>query len=170
MRVLGIGLALTLTACSSYAIRTTSATDVHLEVLPPPGLGLVCAVRPHIGAWLVPFVFRDNGNLVGGTRGPSYFCYLAEPGEHVIVAEGGDDSDRMFGTTTHDSAKITIVPGRRYFLHQTLGNVFGVSGLQWVDEQRGRELMADCQWADLEATPAEDHPPGRLPIARATTH
>jgi hypothetical protein len=166
----GLALAMVLvTGCSSYSIRTTTAMDIALDRLPSPGEALVCAVRPHVNGALVPVVFHDNGKLVGGTKGPSYFCWRAEPGEHRITAQGGDDIDRELGTTNDDTATLWAEPGRRYFLHESTANVLGLSSLQWVDEAKGRSMIADGSWADMDATPSSEQPPGRLPLAPAAS-
>jgi hypothetical protein len=42
-------------------------------------------LRPQWIAAAVTAPVHDNGRLVGATRGPTYFCYAAQPGHHVIT-------------------------------------------------------------------------------------
>ena len=39
---------------------------------------------------------HDNGQLVGMTKGPSRFCYLAQPGHHEIVATYADEPVALY--------------------------------------------------------------------------
>ena len=117
----------------------------------------------------MPTIFRDNDRLVGATRGPSYFCWFAEPGSHAIVAIGGDDIDEELGTSTRDTATIDVVAARRYWLHQTVGQTLGVGSLQWVDEERAFEMIRDASYTMLDAVPGDEALPPRVPLVRAAS-
>jgi hypothetical protein len=67
-------------ACSPYTLVTTQPTLPALAYN-SSNLGTVCVFRSSPFARLVTFAIHDNSQLVGATRGDSYFCYLAEPGD-----------------------------------------------------------------------------------------
>lgn len=69
-------------------------------------------MRTSVLAAAVTFPTRDNGVLVGATRGPTHFCYLAEPGEHVVT----------IGADATETATITAEAGRTYVLEQEVDN------------------------------------------------
>jgi hypothetical protein len=125
----------------------------------------VCVIRPSHWAIAVTFVVHDDARLVGATRGESYFCYFAQPGEHRILSSTGDPTDR------DGQATLTAVAGGRYWLHQDFDNVFGsvTSKLQWVDEARARRLLDDgaCAYEVLEGVPGEERLPEAVPTAPA---
>src|SRR5215472_7310947 len=110
---LAIVTLLTATGCSAYSLASP-------QVPPIPAFGpvartdvaTVCVVRPSHFALAVTFVVHDNGQLVGATRGESYFCYEAEPGKHRVESSTGDPLDKA------GSAVLAAETGRRYWLHQ----------------------------------------------------
>ncbi len=77
--------------CAGYQVVPTAAPADALFSAPPAGQSKVCIVRPQSKVLAPTAVVHDNGHLVGGTSGESYFCYLAQPGTHHIVA----DSERQ---------------------------------------------------------------------------
>ena len=89
-----------LLACAPYEIVQTPSPPVELAGAPQGNMGKICVVRPQARALSYPAEVRDNGNLVGATRGQSYFCYLAEPGAHRLTAF--DESGR------HHSVAFTL--------------------------------------------------------------
>ncbi|HVY49056.1 MAG TPA: hypothetical protein VHB21_24370 [Minicystis sp.] len=165
-RLLMISLVALAAGCTSYRIESP-ARPIPAPPAPAPGLAEVCVVRPHTFANLVPVVVRDNGVLVGGTLGASYFCWQEVPGLHHIETESGDDVDRALGTAAHDRARVTAEPGRRYYLHQSLGNLYGISGLAWVDEATGRAMIDQCDYKLLRGVPGSEALPTGAPVAAA---
>jgi hypothetical protein len=153
-------------ACSSYALAEPKVPPIAAF---GPGartdVATVCVIRPSHMAVAVTFAVHDNRQLVGATRGESYFCYWAEPGRHRIVSTTGDSTDR------DGDALLTAEAGKRYFLHQDYDSVFGVivDKLQWVDEPRARELLDDgkCDYMTLSGVPGEEALPAAVPLARA---
>ena len=162
--LLAAPLALSLSACTTYDVAEVKRPDAHAVA---PDVAEVCVVRPHVMGALVPSVVRDNGVLVGATEGPSMFCWAALPGSHAIVIEGGDDVDRAFATSTHDAAALEATAGRRYWLHQPVGNLYGVSGLEWVDEETGADMASRCSYKALRRVPGTDALPTGAPVAAA---
>ena len=104
-------------------------------------------------ALAVIFPVRDNGVLVGATRGPTYFCYLAEPGDHSLVIE----------SDTVEGAVLTAEPNGHYFLHQEVDNIFGWvrSRSAWVSEGVARDLLRESNYEVLARVPGSE----RLPMA-----
>ena len=117
-------------------------------------------LRPHNLAMAVTFVVHDNDRLVGATRGPTYFCYYAEPGPHYITTDSGDEVTE---------ARLTAEPDRRYYLHQQVDNVFGyVRGrLEWVDESTGLDMLDRCGYRVLVAVPGDEALPPTAPLVPA---
>ncbi len=112
-----------------------------------------------VPAPLFTTVVYDNGKLVGATRDETYFCYLAEPGKHVIVSDG------TYGSRT---ALLTAQAGRRYYLKQAwlLPGVRG-HALSWIDESVAQDEIQDAQYALLTEVPASEALPGSQPFAPA---
>ncbi len=73
--------------CAEYQVVPTAASADALFSAPPGGQSKVCVVRTDSKLLAFTAAIHDNGHLVGGTDGESYFCYLAEPGHHHLVAE-----------------------------------------------------------------------------------
>jgi hypothetical protein len=145
--------------CSSYQL-------VHPEqalapVGPVPGnVARVCVVRTSVIASLVTFPTRDNGVLVGATRGATHFCYLAQPGHHRIQIEADAE----------EHAELDAEGGRSYFLKQEVDNVFGYVKCRavWVDERQGAELLDASSYAILGGVPGtEKLPPQPTYVAAA---
>jgi hypothetical protein len=147
--------------CSRYWTGRPVAPPIDALGRPPAGLGQLCVVRPYWGASAVTLVVRDNGNLVGATHGPSYFCYFAEPGHHQIVSEV---SDAGMVEKPRNSA-IDIARGGRYFLQQTV-EASGTE-LAWVSEQEAAKIVDKCGYQVLISAPASDSIPGMTPVAGA---
>lgn len=125
----------------------------------PPDRARICVLRTSFMAGAVTFPVRDNGVLVGATRGPSHFCYLAAPGRHVLTIEG-DAVER---------AEIVAEPGGRYYLKQEVDNAFGYVTCRaiWVTESVARELVEDSRYQVLVGVPGSERLPGEVPFAPA---
>src|SRR5215813_9520930 len=80
-------LALSAPACASWKLSEPDTVAVHPFLPHPAHVAKVCVIRTSALEHGVTFVSRDNGVLVGATRGPTYFCYYAEPGEHDLSIE-----------------------------------------------------------------------------------
>lgn len=147
--------------CSGYRLAAPDPPPIDGRSTPPPGLAQVCVVRPHRIAATVTLSVHDNGALVGATRGPSYFCYFAEPGVHSIASEEADEG-------AIEVAKLTTVqlaPGGRYFLHQRV-HPLGHE-LEWVDCQHGERMMRRSGYRVVAQAPDGEPPPPQPPIAPA---
>ncbi len=163
-----IGILVMVTSgCSSYsvAIRDTAPPSAFGALA--ADVGQICVLRPHEVAQLVPAVVRDNRRLVGMTKGPSWFCWLAEPGVHNIVTRYGDDIDENLGTNEITDAAILVEPGGRYYLHHDVSKILTIS-VRWVlDQSEANEMIAECAWVDLVEGPAGERLPVRGEVVRA---
>ena len=143
------------TGCTGYRMTTAGRPPAHVLSPPPPGAGQICVLRPHSVASLAPVVVHDNGHLVGMTRGPTYFCYLAQPGTHRVASTYGDDIDRKLGTDQIEDASVHVAPSRRYFLHHDVTNPLHLS-VRWVTEEAARPMLDSCQYAQLVEVPGDE--------------
>ena len=157
---------LSASSCTKYelALRDTAPSGA-LGAL-PPNAARICVLRPHGVASLVPAVVRDNGRLVGMTKGPSYFCYLAEPGFHSILTRYGDDVDAELGSDELVDASVTAAPGGHYFLHHDVTGILKLS-VGWVEAPKANEMIAECDYAELVAVPSNESLPAPGEIVRA---
>lgn len=145
-------------ACSSYKLAEPQAPIVPWTTA-PGGLATVCVVRTSVLAMAVTFPIRDNGALVGATRGPSRFCYYAEPGEHEILVEA-DSTER---------ALLSAAPEGRYFLKLEVDNIAGWVRPRsvWITEDLAREDFDGSVYQVLVGVPGSEKLPGEVPIAPA---
>lgn len=144
--------ALTLAACSPYRIAeppqdpnaVTQPFTAYLDGMPS-----VCMIRTAMLAMAVTFVVRDNDTLVGATRGPSWFCYRAEPGRHRI-AIASDDGVQSFDVTLETRGRYYLDLGLLYRLG------FVVPQGRWIDEADATELLARSHHRVLQGAPARE--------------
>jgi hypothetical protein len=149
-----IALALVGTACKSYELAEPSA-PLQPWTAAPRGLATVCVVRTSVLALDVAFPTRDNGMLVGATRGPSHFCYRAEPGEHEIAVESESTA----------TAHLVAEPEGRYFLKLELDGARGRP--VWIPEDAAREDLDSSIYRVLVGVPGSETLPAEVPIAPA---
>ena len=116
--------------------------------LVPSGAAQVCVVRPDALAAHVPMAIRDNGRLVGATRGTTFFCYLARTGEHQITSSDDDTGPLLLRAQS----------GARYFLHQDVTELAGAvhAHLDWVDDATALEMLDACEARVRVAVPGHD--------------
>jgi hypothetical protein len=148
-----------LAGCSPYSLEAAKVPPVAaFGPAPRTDVATVCVIRPSHLAVAITFVVRDNEQLVGATRGESYFCYFAVPGPHDIVSV--DKTGR---------ATLAAEAGQRYWLHQDYDNIFGVivDKLEWVTEQRARALYDEgvCDYKTIAGVPGDERLPGPVPLA-----
>lgn len=160
MRAAVIAVAL-LSGCSGYSLVKPDPVPLDAHAWPPAGWAQVCVLRPHWIAGAVTLTVHDDGMLMGATRGPSYFCYYAEPGPHQISSE---EADAGALDSAHE-IRVTLEAGRRYFLHQAIHPLGHV--LEWVDDQRGEEMAQRCGYRVLARSPAGEPLPQQPPVAPA---
>lgn len=144
-------------ACTSYEPRALDSPPDALAA-PTADAARICVYRPHHVAALVPAVVHDNGRLVGMTRGPSYFCYLAEPGRHTLVTRYGDDIDAELGTDDHAAATVDVAPGERYYLHHDVTGIMRIAARWQPDADRAERDIADCTYLALHSVPPGESP------------
>lgn len=142
-----------LLACSPYSLGPPPADP--LAVTRPftsylDSMASVCIIRVARVAMAVTFTVRDNDVLVGATRGPSWFCYRAEPGRHRLRITSEDGEQRF---------DLGFEPRGRYYLEQRLTYNLGyvVPLGRWVDESAAAGLLAQSQHLVLLGAPATEN-------------
>jgi hypothetical protein len=153
-------VALLASGCSSWKLSSVEKPPVAPNVAERGGgLARVCVIRDSHLAQAVTFPVYDNGKLVGATRGPSYFCYLAEPGDHEIKIE----ADQA------DIAKLSAAPGRAYYLSQEVDNLFGFVKARavWLERDAALEALGALEYQVLIGVPGDQELPGGAPCAPA---
>ena len=146
--------------CFSYRLSEPKTLPIQPFYPSPAGYAQVCVIRTSAVAVAVTFAVRDNGALVGATRGPTFFCYHAAPGRHRLVSESDDDTE---------TAVFDISEGERRYLHQGVSNVFGFvkSDSDWVSESEAKGLVDESAYAVLVGVPKDQKLPSPVPIAAA---
>jgi hypothetical protein len=116
-------------------------------------------LRPESLASEVTMEVRDNGRIVGATRGGTYFCYLAAPGEHQITSIDDDTGPTLLRATD----------GARYFIHQEVGTLGGDlhAHLDFVDEPTAQAMLERIDTRVLVAVRGHEESEGAMPIAAA---
>jgi len=145
-------------ACSSYRLSEPHRPITGFDPI-ATGRGRVCVLRTSPMAQAVVFPVHDDGVLVGATRGPSSFCYDAQPGKHVIVTRADEPA----------YAEIEVEAGRVYWLEQQVDNIFGYVKCRptWVNDATARELAPYAPPRVLTSVPGRDRLPPALPYAPA---
>jgi hypothetical protein len=159
-----VALALILAGCSPYSLGGSTTAPISAFGPARADVGTICVIRSSTLAQAVTFIVHDNQQLVGGTRGHSYFCYEAEAGPHDIVSDTFDSTDSPGRT------RVMIQPGGRYWLqqdHAGLGSITSI--LTWVDPQRAANLIADCDYKQITAVPGHETIPPPVPFARVAS-
>lgn len=157
LAALPLAAATLLAGCSSYGLHepANAPTDPFVA---ERDLAKVCVIKTtHLGG-AITFVTWDNGTLVGATRGPTHFCYFAEPGEHDLFV------DAKGVVRLHYRAEA----GKSYFVHEKV-RIFGspMADLHWVSAGEAEKLFPSSTYAELAQVPKEETLPRGVPIARA---
>ncbi len=146
--------------CSSFGVTTTETPALAPFSAAATGAAKVCVVRS--GELPAPFfttVVYDNAKLVGATKDGTYFCYLAEPGQHTILSDGA------YGTRT---AVLSAQAGQQYYLKQAwLFPGFRGHALSWIDESTAQSEIRDDEYAMLTEVPGDKALPDARPFAPA---
>lgn len=97
----------------------------------------VCVLRPERASGGVAMPIRDNGRVVGVTRGATFACWLALPGLHQITSIDDDTGPTILEARA----------GEHYFLHQEIAALDGTlhAHLDWVDDKTADSLLARCE-------------------------
>jgi hypothetical protein len=145
--------------CTSWKLAPPATAAVHPSSAPPASAAKICVVRTSVLAQAVTFPTHDNGVLVGATRGPTHFCYLAEPGEHEIAIE----ADEL------EKAKLTAEAGKSYFLKQEVDYILGYVKCRgvWLAESEAKDLFENSAYEVLVGVPGSESLPPNPPYAPA---
>lgn len=137
--------------CTSYELQIHSPAPQLAKG--PEGTGQICVVRPHEVAALVPAIVQDNRALVGMTKGPSYFCYLAAPGYHLLSTFYGDDIDHRLGTGSQKDLMVLVPPSGRVFVHHDVSAIMELS-VSVLSEADAAAKIAGCYYVSLSSVPS----------------
>jgi hypothetical protein len=150
--------ALSAAACSSYRIAEPRSKVLHPFAPIPADFARVCVIRTSRIGQALTFPTFDNGTLVGATKGPTFFCYKAEPGEHVLRTEADEPT----------TVALRAEGGKSYYLHQKVPFAFIVraDGV-WVSEPVARDLVEDATYEVVTEAPSSEGPPAAVPFAKA---
>lgn len=157
--LVAIGIGLGVAGCSSYKLREPASPPLVPFGAMPPNTARVCTMRTSVLAQAVTFPIRDNGVLVGATRGQGHFCWLVEPGAHQITIE----------TDQVDEATLTAEAGKSYYLKEEIDFVFGVVTCRpvWIDAESARDAIASTPYEILSGVPGSEKLPEQPPFVRA---
>jgi len=145
-------------ACSSYRISEPRAEVLHPFAPIPEEFARVCVIRTSRLAQAVAFPTHDNGVLVGATKGPTFFCYKAEPGEHTLLIQADSST----------TVQLTAAGGKSYYLHQKVPFGFTMKcEAAWVTEPEARALVDDSSYEIVTQGPGAGPLPGAIPYASA---
>ncbi|HEX8795499.1 MAG TPA: hypothetical protein VF765_31330 [Polyangiaceae bacterium] len=147
--------------CATYALAAPSEPPIAPFGPAPRQAATVCVIRPSHWSLTATYVVHDDGQLVGGLKGESYFCYFAQPGPHRIAVARGDSPMAEAAITT-----LHAVRGHRYWLEQRYDYTFG-DQLGWIQEDRARDLIDGCTYKEIVDAPADDAVPFGIPVAPA---
>jgi hypothetical protein len=113
---------------------------------PPYGLAQVCLIRPHTWSLLHKIPLEDNGQLVGATRGPSFFCYVAHPGSHQLDMP----------EETSAPIELELAAGQRVYVHQRVQ--VGSTSLRLLpsDEANLLRMLEKCEYSTLLDWPGKE--------------
>jgi hypothetical protein len=150
-------------AALGFVLATTSCAPVHSPRTIDDELGKipsiaarVCVLRPESLAETTTMEVRDNGRLVGATRGRTFVCWLALPGEHQITSADDDTGPIL----------LRAVAGAHYWLHQEVSMIAeGHAHLDWVDEATATEMLGACKARVRVKTPDYINEPDAVAVA-----
>jgi hypothetical protein len=152
--------ALTAVACSSYRIAEPRSEVLHPFAPIPSDFARVCMIRTSRMAQAVTFLSLDNGAVVGATKGPTFFCYKAEPGEHLLRIEADDPT----------TLKLHAEGGKSYYLHEKVPFALMLRcDAEWVTEAAAHALVEDSTYEVIVETPSKDQAPVAIPFAKAAS-
>jgi hypothetical protein len=128
-------LALVALACEPRRARAVRTVELELGPV-PASAARVCVLRPDDLASDVTMEMRDNGRLVGATRGATFVCWLAAPGPHQITSIDDDTGPTFFRARA----------GAEYWLHQEVAVLGGEvhAHLDWVDDRVAADMLDAC--------------------------
>jgi hypothetical protein len=150
-------------ACSPYKVSEPQGAVLHPFAPIPQEFARVCVIRTSQLAQAIAFPTKDNGALVGATKGPTFFCYRAEPGEHTLAIE----------TEAPTSVELRAEGGKSYYLHQKVP--FDPFALKmrcetaWVDETVARKLVDKSSYEVVTQGPNGEALPEPVPYAKAAS-
>lgn len=145
-------LVLTCVALAGCSLGARSAPS-------PAGVAQVCVLRPASLAEATSMKIRDNGRLVGATRGATYVCWLAAPGEHQITSIDDDTGPTLLHAR----------PGARYWVHQDVTALGGDlhAHLDLLDEPEAMEMLEAIDTRVRVSVPGHEGAEDAMPVVPA---
>lgn len=124
----------------NYSADTDKKT--HPTPAPTEGKAIVYVIRPTMMGNKVQTKLAVDGDWKGVNRGNTYFFFELDPGEHYFCSRAEN----------HDALKLTLEPGKTYFLQQhiKMGFMKAQTSLESITEEKGREKLAKLNLATWE--------------------
>lgn len=120
---------------------------------PHASLAKVCVLRPQTFGALAAFQHYDNGRLVGVSQGQEvYFCYLAHPGQHHLIARSDNDAE----------LELWLRPGQLQFIRLTVA--MGPDSISRLDSEAAFKILKDLRYVTAEPTVSDVPHPCRHPV------
>lgn len=88
----------------------------------------------------------QNGAIVGGVQGGSYFSTVVAPGRHTFAVDSG------LIEKTREQVSFEAQPGKTYFLHYTPGGFYVVAKLELIAEDVAMAQLPALNSITLAAT------------------
>lgn len=154
-RLAALLLALSLSACADVTVTSAQVPAIAFDAPAPEQAALVCVMRASAVGFALVVPVRDNGQLVGATEGPGWFCYVAEAGAHRLEVEVSDA----------DALRFEAEPGAHVYVEHVLR--VGEDSLERIDAVRAKEIASDERYSVVESGPDGETVPAvpRAPAA-----
>lgn len=139
-RLIGLaGLIAILATSGCASIKYASPEeDKWAKTMPmPKGKALVYFYRHEFLGMAISMRVRVDGELIGHTRGKTYFLFEAQPGTYKFSSFSENES----------VVELNVEAGKTYYLWQEakIGFLLARTKLQLVDEKTGRKQMLKCK-------------------------
>jgi len=155
LRIVGVVLVMLVAGCINYRLERAEVPPIDARSSPPPEVGQICVLRHGWALHVWTALVRDEGRLVGATRGTAgHFCWYAEPGRHRVSSLLLCD----WGEVPESAISIEVKAGGRYFLAQNAANSGKNVTLTRIGERFASELLEDSEYEVLTALPGTRAP------------
>ncbi len=135
-----------LAGCAHYVVANEPSPHRELPIGLAEGRAEICVVRASRIGFALTVPVRDNGVVVGATRGRGHFCYPVTAGLHVLEVEVSDAPP----------IAVDVTGGRRYYVECEIR--IGRDELRLVPSARGEWVLAHTLRATVVEGPEGDTP------------